>query len=74
MSKTREGYLLRAKRIQEIDRQHYEPYHDSCHKMVWRKYVYPVYGCSYGTFLKYLRFTGEPPKDKRQLDLFEASL
>ena len=50
-----EGYLLRAQKIQEIDREHYQPYHDSCHRMVWKKYVYPVYGCNYRTFLLYLK-------------------
>ena len=50
-----EGYLLRAKKIQEIDREYYQPYHDSCHRMVWKKYVYPVYGCNYRTFLLYLK-------------------
>ena len=50
-----EGYLLRAKKIQEIDREHYQPYPDSCHRMVWKKYVYPVYGCNYRTFLLYLK-------------------
>lgn len=32
-----------------------EPYHDSCHKMVCRKYIYPVFGISYRTFLRYLK-------------------
>ena len=50
-----EGYLLRAKKIQEIDREHYQPYHDSCHRMVWQKYIRPVYGCNYRTFLLYLK-------------------
>lgn len=50
-----EGYLLRAKQIQEIDRLHYEPYQDSCYKMVWKKYIYPIYGCNYRTFLRYLK-------------------
>lgn len=50
-----EGYLLRAKRIQEIDKKYYQPYQDSCHKMVWQKYVYPEFGCGYRAFLRYLK-------------------
>ena len=54
-NKHSDGYLLRAKQIQEIDRLHYEPYQYSCHKMVWKKYIYPVYVSNYRTFLRYLK-------------------
>ncbi|MDE7072328.1 MAG: hypothetical protein K2O66_03045 [Bacteroidales bacterium] len=50
-----EGYLLRAQRIQEIDRMYYQPYQASCHKKVWQQHVYPVFGCSYRAFLRYLK-------------------
>lgn len=70
MAYNRKGYLLRAKKMQEIDRAYYEPYHDSCHKMVWRKHIYPVYGCSYRTFLKYLKAGSVPGADNYQLSLF----
>lgn len=63
------GYLLRAKKIQEIDKAHYEPYHDSCHKMVWQRHIYPIYGYSYRTFLRYLKVK-EQPKNDGQLSLF----
>ncbi len=75
MSKTKknnhsEGYLLRARRIQEIDRKYYQPYHDSCHRMVWQKYVLPVYGCNYRTFLRYLKTdTSGLPEDKATASL-----
>lgn len=49
------GFFIMVRNIQQIDKQHYAPYHDSCHKMVWRKYIYPVYGIGYRTFLKYLK-------------------
>ncbi len=73
MAYNRKGYLLRAKKIQEIDREHYEPYHDSCHKMVWRTHIRPLYGCSYKTFLKYLKARTDEdrnPSDDNQLSLF----
>ena len=25
------------------------------YEMVWKKYIYPVYGCNYRTFLRYLK-------------------
>lgn len=55
MAYSKKGLEILIKNVQEIDRQHYEPYHDSCHKMVWRKYIYPVFGISYRTFLRYLK-------------------
>lgn len=41
--------------IQAIDRRNYQPYHDSCHKRVWEKHVYPYYDISYRTYLRYLK-------------------
>lgn len=49
------GYILRASHIQTIDKMYYQPYHDHSHKVVWLKHVYPIYGCSYRTFLRYLK-------------------
>ena len=37
-----DGYLLRAKQIQEIDRLHYEPYQDSCHKKPCQFFKHPI--------------------------------
>ncbi len=28
------GFFIMVRNIQQIDKQHYAPYHDSCHKMV----------------------------------------
>lgn len=71
MAYNKKGYILRAKMIQEIARQHYEPYHDSCYKMVWKRYIKDTFFISYGTFLKYLKVTDDPPRqDSNQLSLF----
>lgn len=61
MSYNKKGYYKRAKEIQEIDRQHYQPYHSDCHKMVWRTHIRDQFGIEYPTFLKYLKV--EVPED-----------
>lgn len=56
MGYNRKGYIIRMKNIVDITRQHYEPERqDRCYKMVWRKYINPVYGICYRTYLNYLR-------------------
>ncbi|MCD8266268.1 MAG: hypothetical protein LUC33_03845 [Prevotellaceae bacterium] len=68
--------LIRAGAIRDITRRHYEVGNNSrCYKSVWRNFVYPIYGCTYGTYLSYLRMPpAEVPReaeDPRQLSLFE---
>lgn len=43
----KDGYFLRAAVIQYLDRISYQPYHDSCHRMVWKKHTYPIYFYTY---------------------------
>ncbi len=63
----KDGYFLRAAVIQCLDRIFYEPYHDSCHRMVWKKHTYPIYFYTYQTHLNYLKvkipsgFNNNPP-------------
>ena len=53
------GYAIRMKNILDITRRHYVPEsRDRCYKMVWRKYINPVYGIGYRTYLNYLRRAG----------------
>lgn len=56
MAYNRQGYLLRAKVIQDITSQHYEPENQSrCHKAVWRKEIYPRFGIGYRAYLNYCK-------------------
>lgn len=63
----KDGYFLRAAVIQCLDRISYQPYHDSCHRMVWKKHTYPIYFYTYQTHLNYLKvkipddFNNNPP-------------
>lgn len=63
---------MRARAIREITAQHYEPgRQDRCRKWVWRKYIRPVYGMCYVTYLKYLNTPlDENEKKDGQLTLF----
>lgn len=74
MAYNRKGYIKRAKAIQELTAQHYEPgRQDRCYKWVWKKHIHPVYAISYHTYLAYLKVTDDEPApqpDKRQLSLF----
>lgn len=55
MSYNRNGYFIRAARIQELTRQYYEPERqDRCYKWVWRKHIRPIYGIGYRAYLRYL--------------------
>ncbi|MDE5944543.1 MAG: hypothetical protein K2K83_02630 [Rikenella sp.] len=55
MAYNKKGYYKRAKALQELTAQHYEPErHDRCYKWVWRKYVYPQFGICYHSYLRYL--------------------
>lgn len=76
MAYNKKGYYRRAKVIQEIVRQHYEPERqDRCLAAVWRKHVQPVFGICYNSFLHYLHTRvpaddgGEKP-NAAQLSIF----
>lgn len=60
----KDGYLLRAAAIQWIDRAFYQPYHDSCHRMVWEKFCYPIFFYTYQTYLNYLKIKIPPEFNK----------
>lgn len=70
MHKPHKNKLLRIQRVLEITRQHYEEGNlAKCYKMVWRRYVYPIYPMCYHTYLSYLRVGLEnfrEPEDERQ--------
>ena len=67
--------LARVKAIRAITEQYYEPGNNSrCYKQVWRRNVYPIYGCCYRTYLNYLGIAvvqDRPEDDPRQQRLFE---
>lgn len=45
--------------IQLIAVEHYDPINNPCQPCccytVWRRFVYPIYGCSYKTYTQYLK-------------------
>lgn len=54
--KPHKNKLLRIQRVCDITREHYEEGNlAKCYKMVWRRYVYPIYPMCYHTYLSYLR-------------------
>ena len=56
MGKIHINTLLRAKCIQNLARQYYEPGNNAkCYFRVWKVYVRPVYPMCYNTFLKYMK-------------------
>ncbi len=68
---------MRIKHVCEITQQHYEQGNAArCYKMVWQRYIYPVYPMCYRTYLSYIRTPlselKEPPReDPAQLTLFD---
>lgn len=73
MAYNKEGYYLRAKRLQELTAQYYEPgRQDRCLKWVWQRHVYPVYGIGYRPYLRYIK-AKNPKADPTtiQLQLFD---
>lgn len=73
----RPSTYARARLIRQIAAEHYEPGNQRrSYHAVWRRYIRPVYGCCYITFLFYLHLPdpqeAQPEKeDPRQLRLFE---
>lgn len=64
--------LLRARMICELTQQHYEAGNQSkCYKAVWRKYIEPVYGICYRTYLNYIDTPLYREKEAKQLSLFD---
>jgi len=62
MAYNKKGYFIRARVIQRIVQQNYEPENQAkCLKSVWRHYVYPQWGIGYRAFLKYTKV--ESPKE-----------
>ena len=52
-----QSYVIRAKEIQELTKQHYEPENQNkCYKAIWRRLIYKKYGVCYRTYLNYLRY------------------
>lgn len=53
---TRQSTILRAKALKALTREHYEPgNHRRCYKQVWRRYIAPLYGINYRTYLRLIR-------------------
>lgn len=75
MAYNKEGYYRRARTIQEITARYYEPERqDRCWAAIWRKYIKPVFGICYNTYLRYLHAV--PPAEtaaptEKQLSLFD---
>lgn len=74
MAYNKNGYAKRARILQELTEQHYEPERqDRCYKAIWRLHIYRQFGICYITYLKYLRYqpheTSTP--DFEQLSLFD---
>lgn len=63
MAYNKKGYLQRAKMIQELAAQYYEPEnHGKCYKAVWKRHIFPQFGICYNTFLNYLKVEIKPGK------------
>lgn len=63
MAYNRKGYLQRAKVIQEVTAQYYEPEnHAKCYKVVWKRQIFPQFGIGYRAFLRYVKVKIEPVK------------
>lgn len=63
MAYNKKGYLQRAKMIQELAAQYYEPEnHAKCYKAVWKRHIFPQFGICYNTFLNYLKVEIKPGK------------
>jgi len=67
--------MIRAKNIRKLTENHYEPENQAkCYKMVWKRFVHPLWGISYRTYLNYLNVDDDeafPKKeDDGQLNLF----
>lgn len=70
MAYNKKGYHQRARVIQSITDEHFEPEsHAKSRKAVWRKHIYPAYGMCYRTYLSYLK-VDSPPPPTCQLRLF----
>lgn len=74
---SRKNMLLRAKMVQDLTAEHYEPgRHDRCKRWVFRHIVSKVYPMSERTFFRYLSMditddnSTKKEEDKRQLKLF----
>lgn len=56
MAYNKHGYYKRAKIIQTLTAEFYQPErHDRCYKWVWRKHINPQFGMCYHSYLRYLR-------------------
>ena len=76
-ARSRKNMIHRAKLVQEMTAEHYEPgRHDRCKKWVFMHIVRKVYPMSERTFFRYLSIGTAEEKverkqeDKRQLKLF----
>ena len=68
MAYNKKGYLQRAKMIQELAAQYYEPEnHAKCYKAVWKKQIFPQFGICYRTFLNYLKIEIKPLNTSEKL-------
>ena len=55
MGYNRKGYEIRARQIRKITSIYYEPENQvKCYKQIWKRYIYPLFGISYRSYLRYL--------------------
>jgi len=77
MSRSRKNILIKAKLVQDLVAEHYEPgRHDKCKRWVFLHVVSKVYPMTERTFFRYLSIdvndvnNDKKEEDKRQLKLF----
>lgn len=75
MNKNTHNTVLRAKKVQELTAQHYEPgRHDRCKKWVYRNVIVKIYPMSERTFFRLLSTKVDESEDviddPRQSKLF----
>ena len=56
MAYNKKGYYLRARMIQEVTAEYYEPENQArCHKAVWKAQILPRFGIGYRAYLNYCK-------------------
>lgn len=75
-NKNRKSTIARGRVYRAITEEHYEKGNNRrCYHQVWRRYIYPIYGCCYRTYLNGLALSDLPieeeKSDPRELLLFD---
>lgn len=73
--KTQKNVVLRAKKVQELTAQHYQPgRQDRCKRWVFYNVVSKVYPMSERTFYRYLGISTDNEENKQQEDKNQLKL